>query len=768
MTDVEVIIGDGGLKEKPKNKKQKIKVEESVVQEISEEDKILREFGPVQEKQQVIQPDYQNTKEDEVSTSQQIKEQQSTDPIVKSEANQVPSTIPKKILENYINQNIQNPQTSEISNQKYLPGMQFIEHIGVGGMCVVDRVKDNSGLELAFKGLNERTMQITSISDAESRIKAVKLLREEARTINQLAKDGSQYTPEFAFDQTHSDNPGIYVKYIPNSLEERIQTGLSVKDASSLFFQMAQPIKMLHEKGISLMDIKPSNYRIDESGRVILVDLNLKRVKEAHKTSDSLMLSCVTESGKTIGTPLYMSPEQEEGKIQNGKEHLVDVYQLSSALYQLLTGIRPAGHPDSLEEFSKIKDEIGVEKTIKLNNLIQRGRSRNIDKRPQSVDDLVREANDIFGYEEKTQENSSSGEIELKNKIRKLETQLKSSQDVYQPNVNHEESSTELLFLANKASNKIGYLTRNHIIYEIENEKAKSICFISGLFRDYINLLVYNMENMEKTKNFGNKLSSMLGKKVNIQLSDIDSFSLSKRQTRKLLKQSSLEDKVNSLEVSSLEVSKNTAISIFNGLKTAAYIAISPLMIPSNIIKGFEKNSYHGPLGVVSGIASIIGMGIVADAYNVHGNEALIPLGVFAAANIASGTYELARYHKNKIFKRKKEGLKNYNSEEILRKVEQGDFTFLVKDNKFRSREDEGYEGRRLFKKSLKPLASRYFTPEEVYGILIKGGIADTLQTAKSMIDALKDKDIYIGINNTFTIEEITNYKGKKRYKMKS
>ena len=53
MTDVEVIIGDGGLKEKPKNKKQKIKVEESVVQEISEEDKILREFGPVQEKQQV-------------------------------------------------------------------------------------------------------------------------------------------------------------------------------------------------------------------------------------------------------------------------------------------------------------------------------------------------------------------------------------------------------------------------------------------------------------------------------------------------------------------------------------------------------------------------------------------------------------------------------------------------------------------------------------------------------------------------------------------
>ncbi len=394
MTDVEVIVEDGGLKEKPKKKKkEEIKEESKLVEGTTDEGMILREFDvpsttPQTIQEQIYQPQVNNQQDEAPSP-------------VTSPIQEQPQTNPKlDVQPTHIEPQIQ----QETTLRKYLPGMQYIEDIGVGGMCVVDRVKDSSGLELAFKSLNEKTMKVTSISDSEARVKALRLLREEARTINKLSEEGSKYTPQFALDATRSDNPGIYVKYIPSSLEERIEQGLEAKEAISLFLQMTEPIKMLHERHIALMDIKPSNYRLDKNGKPILVDLNLKRVKEAHRTSESLMLSCVTDSGKTIGTPLYMSPEQEEGKIQEGKEHLVDIYQLSSVLYQLLTGVRPAGHPDPLIEFGKIKSELGEERAIKLFDFIQRNRSRNIDKRSQSVDELVREVKGIVDYEEKEQD----------------------------------------------------------------------------------------------------------------------------------------------------------------------------------------------------------------------------------------------------------------------------------------------------------------------------------------------------------------------------
>src|SRR3989344_1000028 len=372
MTDVEVFVGDGSLKERPrKKKKEEITEVPKLVEGTTDEGMIMREFDAPSTTEQAYQNPIDTQQQEAVPITQPIQEQE------KESIREEPRVLFS--------------EKQKVIKQRYLPGMQFIEDVGVGGMCVVSRVKDNSGLELAFKGLNERTMKVTSLSDSEARVKALRLLREEARTINKLSEEGSEYTPQFALDATSSDNPGIYVKYIPNSLEERIQQGLKAKEAISLFLKMTEPIKMLHERHIALMDIKPSNYRLDEDGIPILVDLNLKRVKEAYRTSDSLMLSCVTDSGKTIGTPLYMSPEQEEGKIQEGKEHLVDVYQLSSVLYQLLTGVRPAGHPDSLTEFRKIKEELGEEKAIKLFDFIQRNRSRNIDKRSQSVDELVHE-----------------------------------------------------------------------------------------------------------------------------------------------------------------------------------------------------------------------------------------------------------------------------------------------------------------------------------------------------------------------------------------
>jgi serine/threonine protein kinase len=296
-------------------------------------------------------------------------------------------------------------QTLETSQKErqYLPGFQFVEEIGAGGLAQVVQV-ENAGVQYAFKGLNQEALNQAAATDSEVKPKALRLLRSEARDINALAKEGSKHTPRFAIDATREpDTPGIYVEFIPHSLEERIEKGIEPERAIEIFLQATKPIARLHERGTSLMDIKPSNYRLNDDDKPILVDLNLKRVDEAIRPNESLMVSAVTNSGKTIGTPLYMAPEQEEGKIQQGQEHLVDVFQLGSLLYQTLTGDRPAGTPEHLTDFPKIRTTLGEEQTIKLDKLISRTRARNPTKRPQSVEELVSEVKEIINYKDAQQ-----------------------------------------------------------------------------------------------------------------------------------------------------------------------------------------------------------------------------------------------------------------------------------------------------------------------------------------------------------------------------
>ena len=85
-----------------------------------------------------------------------------------------------------------------------------------------------------------------------------------------------------------------------------------------------------HEAGIVHRDIKPSNLMIDSQGQVRITDFGL-----AKRTEGDI---AVTQTGQSLGTPLYMAPEVAKGEEADPRS---DLYSLGAAFYHLLAGRPP-------------------------------------------------------------------------------------------------------------------------------------------------------------------------------------------------------------------------------------------------------------------------------------------------------------------------------------------------------------------------------------------------------------------------------------------
>ena len=93
--------------------------------------------------------------------------------------------------------------------------------------------------------------------------------------------------------------------------------------------QLAQALAHAHAQGVVHRDIKPANVVLDPTtGRVTLTDFGVARVADALRT----------QTGRLLGTPAYMSPEQIAGLAVDGR---ADLYALGVLLYHLLCARLP-------------------------------------------------------------------------------------------------------------------------------------------------------------------------------------------------------------------------------------------------------------------------------------------------------------------------------------------------------------------------------------------------------------------------------------------
>jgi serine/threonine protein kinase len=108
--------------------------------------------------------------------------------------------------------------------------------------------------------------------------------------------------------------------------------------AQLILSEVARGLDYAHREGVIHRDIKPANIMVDQKGQSIVMDFGIARAAETEH---------FTQTGATIGTPAYMSPEQCHGAETSAAS---DQYSLGILAYELLTGAPPfTGTPIELQ-----------------------------------------------------------------------------------------------------------------------------------------------------------------------------------------------------------------------------------------------------------------------------------------------------------------------------------------------------------------------------------------------------------------------------------
>ena len=105
---------------------------------------------------------------------------------------------------------------------------------------------------------------------------------------------------------------------------------MPVEQALKLAIQIAGALEEAHSKGILHRDLKPSNILVTAKGAAKLLDFGLAKLAV---DSDATQ----TMAGALMGTPMYMAPEQAEGKPADRRS---DVFSFGAVLYEMLAGRR--------------------------------------------------------------------------------------------------------------------------------------------------------------------------------------------------------------------------------------------------------------------------------------------------------------------------------------------------------------------------------------------------------------------------------------------
>src|SRR3954447_11516665 len=164
--------------------------------------------------------------------------------------------------------------------------------------------------------------------------------------------------------------------------------------ALSIMKQAGVAVGAAGELGLIHRDIKPENLLLTRKGQVKIADFGLCRDQDAERVD-------LTQPGITLGTPLYMSPEQAQG---HALDHRSDLYSLGVTFYHMLAGEPPFRADTPLALALKHVKDAPVSLAVHrpdlppdLSRLVMKLMAKDPDERYQSAAEMLRDLARIKG-----------------------------------------------------------------------------------------------------------------------------------------------------------------------------------------------------------------------------------------------------------------------------------------------------------------------------------------------------------------------------------
>jgi serine/threonine-protein kinase len=266
----------------------------------------------------------------------------------------------------------------------------------LGGAYTIERELGGGGMSRVFVALDEALERRVAVKVLPEYLAASVSVDRFKREV--LLSAGLQH-PHIVGVLSAGDADGLPYFVMPfvegESLGARIARAgaLPVREAVSILKDVARALAYAHERGVVHRDIKPHNVLL-AAGAATVTDFGVAKALSSARRSGGERGLTLTDPGTSLGTPLYMAPEQAAA--DPDIDHRADIYAFGVTAYEMLAGVPPfAGlAPRALlaarmTEDAPPLDTLRAEVPAALASLVMRCLAREPNDRPQSAAELL-------------------------------------------------------------------------------------------------------------------------------------------------------------------------------------------------------------------------------------------------------------------------------------------------------------------------------------------------------------------------------------------
>jgi len=149
--------------------------------------------------------------------------------------------------------------------------------------------------------------------------------------------------------------PYIVMEFVGGQSLDKLLSGedrkMQLDTALQLTHELAEALDCAHGQGVVHRDLKPANILLTKEGRAKIADFGVAKLNLANHTL----------AGRALGTPAFMSPEQLNGDVVDGRS---DLFSLGVVLYTILTGYRPFQGNSALTVSYKVVNRDPIPATV--------------------------------------------------------------------------------------------------------------------------------------------------------------------------------------------------------------------------------------------------------------------------------------------------------------------------------------------------------------------------------------------------------------------